>query len=210
MSSRGRRGVAAGWCCAACIIVALCTSSVGGQTLEPAGPLAGAVASPQSEAVRSRASVRPSEQIVTITSTKDLMSLDPGQLQSLYRSASCATIPPGKLRGRVFPYPGTKIGRPASKMARLIWQGKVVRPDGSMAVNRFFGVRAIQGRLYQGESWLDGGPALILDYQETSRVYARYRDEIREVAPGVYLGLMYERTQPAPMLKTYFALDAPR
>lgn len=92
--------------------------------------------------------------------------------------------------------------------ARLIWQGKVIDPSGSVAVNRFFGVPSIKGRLYQAESWLDGGPSLILDYAQTSRVYARNRDEIRCIAPGLYLGLMYSRTDAQPVLSTYFVLEA--
>ena len=58
-----------------------------------------------------------------------------------------------------------------------------------------------------GESWYDGRPALILDYSRTSRLYSPYRDEIRQVGPGLYLGRMYERTAPQPTLTTYFALE---
>jgi hypothetical protein len=56
---------------------------------------------------------------------------------------------------------------------------------------------------------MDGRPALIIDYSRTSHVYARYRDEIRQVGPGLYLGLMYTRTAPQPTLKTYFLLEVP-
>lgn len=92
--------------------------------------------------------------------------------------------------------------------ARLVWQGKTIDPSGASATNRFFGLPMIRGQLYQGQSWLDGGPAVILDYAETSRVYAQNRDEIRQIAPGLYLGLMYGRTEPQPTLKLYFVLEA--
>ena len=49
---------------------------------------------------------------------------------------------------------------------------------------------------------------MILDYEGTSKVYGHYRDEIREVAPGLYLGLMYDRTTNPASLKMYFAFDA--
>lgn len=88
-----------------------------------------------------------------------------------------------------------------------MWQGKVFHPEDSTAINRFFGVRMIRGRLYSAPSWMDGRPSLILDYQDTSWVYGKYRDEIRQVAPGVYLGLMYERATPRPTFKMYFALE---
>jgi hypothetical protein len=89
----------------------------------------------------------------------------------------------------------------------VVWQGKVFRDDGTTAVNRFFGVRAIQGNLSYAPSWVDGRPALILDYQGTSLVYGRYRDEIRQVGPNLYLGVMFARTQPAPTIARYFAFE---
>ena len=64
------------------------------------------------------------------------------------------------------------------------------------------------GKVYAGPSWLDGNPSMILDYEGTSKVYANYRDEIRQVTPGLYLGLMYDRTTAPPNLKMYFAFDS--
>jgi len=95
-----------------------------------------------------------------------------------------------------------------SRGARLFWQGKVFEPDQTTAVNRFFGLRLIRAQVYQGPSWLDGQPALVLDYSQTSRVYAANRDEIRQIAPGLFLGLMHDRTTAPPRLVMYFALDA--
>jgi hypothetical protein len=90
----------------------------------------------------------------------------------------------------------------------VIWQGKVFEPCQGTAVNRFFCVSVIRGQVYSGCSWHDGGPALILDYQNTSLVYKNYRDEIRQVAPGLYLGLMYDRTTCPPKTVMYFALES--
>ena len=143
----------------------------------------------------------------TIGSLDDLVRLDPAMLDTLYRHSPPATIPRGKVRGRPVVLPGSTLAVPASRAGRAIWQGKVFDPESGVAVNRFFGVRAIRGELSYGPSWLDGGPALILDYERTSRVYGRYRDELREVAPGLVLGLMYERTRPVPTKAMYFALD---
>ena len=124
-------------------------------------------------------------------------------------SASTAPIFDGRVRGRAL-YPDGPLAVPRSRAARLVWQGKIFQGSQGMAVNKFFGVRAVKARVYQAESWRDGNPALILDYSETSLIYRPYRDEIREVAPGLYLGLMYARTQPQPRLKMYFALEAVR
>ena len=49
---------------------------------------------------------------------------------------------------------------------------------------------------------------LVLDYAQTSLVYADNRDEIRQIAPGLFLGLMYDRTTAPPGLSMYFALEA--
>ena len=115
--------------------------------------------------------------------------------------------PRGRVHGIPIVSPGSPMGPTMSRAARVVWQGKVFRDDGRTAVNRFFGVRAIQGNLSYGPSWLDGRPSLILDYQGTSHIYGRYRDEIRRVAPGLYLGAMYARTKSAPTFTRYFAFE---
>jgi hypothetical protein len=136
-----------------------------------------------------------------------LMRMSPAELNSLYSQGVAVAIPPGRVRGTALLAPGTWRARPMSRGARLMWQGKIIEPDGATAVNRFFGIRMIRGQLAQGPSWLDGAPALILDYSQTSRIYARNRDEIRRVAPGLFLGLMYDRTTEPPRLSMYFALE---
>jgi hypothetical protein len=103
--------------------------------------------------------------------------------------------------------PGTRRNGVMATGTRLVWQGKTIDPTNAVATNRFFGLPVVRAQIYQGESWLDGAPALILDYSRTSRVYARNRDEIRQVAPGLFLGLMYGRATPTPDLKMYFALE---
>lgn len=138
-----------------------------------------------------------------------LVGLDRATLDGLYAQAGPGAIPEGRVRGRVLALPGTRLARPASSAARIVWQGKVFQPDRAEVVNRFFGLRMIRADLSYGPSWRDGGPAIILDYQRTSRVYARYRDEVREIAPGLYLGLMYARDCPEPRLTRYFAFEAP-
>ena len=57
---------------------------------------------------------------------------------------------------------------------------------------------------------MDGGPSLVLDYIQTSRIYADNRDEIRQVAPGLFLGLMYNRTTSPPEVQMYFVLETPQ
>jgi hypothetical protein len=77
-------------------------------------------------------------------------------------------------------------------------------------INRLAGGReAVTASVYVGESWLDGKPSLILDYAGSKR-FDDVRDEMREVSPGVFVGLTYVRKCPAPKLAMFFALDANR
>jgi hypothetical protein len=45
--------------------------------------------------------------------------------------------------------------------------------------------------VYVGESWSDHRPAIVLDYSETGILARHVRDELREVAAGLYLGVAY-------------------
>jgi hypothetical protein len=132
-----------------------------------------------------------------------------GQLDALFRAASPGVQPRGRVYGLPIVAPGSPMGPTMSRASRVVWQGKVFHDDGATAVNRFFGLRVIRGNLYQGTSWLDGRPALILDYQGTSLVYGRYRDEIRQVAAGLYLGVMFDRNRGGtPQFTRYFAFES--
>ena len=144
------------------------------------------------------------------TSANDLLRLDGPRLDALYATGAPSPLPAGRVRGKVLMYPGTWKAPHASRLASLVWQGKVFRPADNTLTNRVFGLPALPAVVYPGASWLDGRPASIVDYEHTSFLYRNYRDEIREVAPGLYLGLMYARTSPDPTLKMYFALEAPR
>ncbi len=153
--------------------------------------------------------VRAQESSASGTVTLDgLLSMSPAELEMVYRRGTVAAIPDGRIRGTALLAPGTRRTRSLSRGARLIWQGKVFEPGQTTAVNRFFGLRLVRAQVYQGPSWLDGQPSLVLDYSQTSRIYADNRDEIRQVAPGLWLGLMYDRTTNPPGLQMYFALEA--
>jgi hypothetical protein len=140
-------------------------------------------------------------------SVDQLLRMSGPELDALYRQGSLAGIPPGRVRGTAILAPGTRRNGAMARGTRLVWQGKVFDPAESSAVNRFFGLPIIRAQVYQEQSWLDGAPTLVLDYSRTSRIYAQNRDEIRQVAPGLLLGLMYARTTPQPTLRMYFVLE---
>jgi len=140
-------------------------------------------------------------------SASSLIRMGGPELDSLYRQGASVSLPAGRVRGTALLAPGTRRNGAMASGTRLVWQGKTIDATNAIATNRFFGLPVVRAQIYQGTSWLDGAPALILDYSRTSRVYAQNRDEIRQIAPGLFLGLMYGRATPQPDLKMYFVLE---
>jgi hypothetical protein len=128
-------------------------------------------------------------------------------LESLYRQAQPGAIPEDYARGRAIYDPGSLLGGTRSKVTHLLWHGKDFCPADSTLINQWCGFRAIRARVCYGTSWLDGNASIIMDYCGTSRVWADVRDEVREVAPGLYLGAMYRRGTPCPKFVMFFALE---
>ncbi len=130
------------------------------------------------------------------------------ELQNLYHNAQPGTVPSGFVRGRSLFNPCETLAGPRTKVANCLWKGKHFCPEDGTLVNQWLGVRAIRANIYTGESWLDGKPAHILDYADTSHIWHNARDEMRQVAPGLYVGAMYIRGCPEPRIKTMFILEA--
>ncbi|HKI37300.1 MAG TPA: hypothetical protein VKA46_35935 [Gemmataceae bacterium] len=130
-------------------------------------------------------------------------------LERLYRASSPGPVPVGYFRGLAIYCPEAKLAATRSKVSRLLWHGKHFSACDGTLVNQWCGFKAIRARVSCGESWLDGGPAIVMDYGGTSWVWADVRDETREVAPGLYLGAMFLRRDPQPKFKMFFALECP-
>ena len=97
---------------------------------------------------------------------------------------------------------GTIAARPLAATTRLLaWKGKEFAPDGGSLRNLLtpFGVRAVEARVYEDDSWLDSQPCVVLDYSTTSKAAQWVRDEIREVGPDLYLGVVYVRSRRLPV-----------
>ena len=135
----------------------------------------------------------------------DLVRSDRANLESLYSNGTVTTPPPGFAPGKAIPDPGTRKAVRKSRTIGILWKGKVFS-EGQM-INRLVGGReAVTASVYVGESWLDGKPSLILDYAGHKR-FGDVRDEMREVSPGVFVGITYVRKCPEPKLAMFFALD---
>jgi hypothetical protein len=123
-----------------------------------------------------------------------LLSMNRQQLDDLFGSSPPGPIPNGEANGLAIIVPGTVFSKPIAEAINLFcWKGKVFDGPHGVLVNRItpFGINAIVAEVYVAPSWLDGKDCIVLDYSKTSIVAERIRDEIREVAPNLYLGLVY-------------------
>ena len=130
------------------------------------------------------------------------------ELEQMYRAADAGGIPSGYLAGKAIYCPGSRLGGVRSKVTGAVWRGKVFDDSGCTLINQWWGFQAIRANVYSGPSWLDGKPSIVFDYSSTSLVWVDVRDEVREVAPGLYLGRMYRRKANGPEFQCFFALEA--
>lgn len=129
----------------------------------------------------------------------EFLKFSADQLDDIFRSSTAGNIPHGEGEGTAIIAPGTAVSDTIARFVHLFsWKGKVFEPDPvdpqrATLKNRLLllGTKAIIAQVYRGESWLDGKECIVLDYSQTSIVAQWIRDEIREVSPGVYLGVVF-------------------
>jgi hypothetical protein len=130
---------------------------------------------------------------MTLTA-RHISQLSPDQVDDLFRSGQVGQIPDGEADGTAIFRPGNPAEPFLQGLVQAIaWQGKVVNARGRELKNRILplGVHAIAADVYTGRSWFDGGECIVLDYSKRSLVARFVRDEIRRVAPGLYLGIVF-------------------
>jgi hypothetical protein len=129
--------------------------------------------------------------VITLT---DLTTMSQAELDDAFRNSPMGDLPDGDAVGTAIVAPGTEVEGPVMWFARwLAWQGKVFDRARGQLLNKVgpFGFHLIKARVYIAPSWFDQQPAIILDYSKTSLVAHKVRDEIREVSPGTYLGIVF-------------------
>ena len=125
---------------------------------------------------------------------EDLVRMSQAELDDLFRRSPAGPIPSGPVAGTVLFDPGTPLADVAAKVAHLLfWKGKIFDPVAGELRNEILptGIPAIAAKVYPAPSWFDGKDCIVLDYSHTSLVAHWIRDEIRLVAPGLYLGLVF-------------------
>ena len=123
-----------------------------------------------------------------------LLAMANRELDELFRASPAGSIPDGNMRGTVLAWPGTALARPLAVLLYLVaWQGKVVSRAQLLLRNKItpLRLRLIRARLSHDDSWVDGRECVLLDYSRTSFVARMVRDEIRLVAPDLYLGVIW-------------------
>jgi hypothetical protein len=116
------------------------------------------------------------------------------QLDDLFRNSPAGDIPVGKTDGTAIIAPGTNVSDDIARFVNhFTWKGKIFEPEKGELINRIGPLehRLIVAKVFKGRSWFDNKECIVIDYSETSLIAKWIRDEIREVAPGIYLGLVY-------------------
>jgi hypothetical protein len=153
-----------------------------------------------------------------------LLALPTSELAIMYARAKTPKLDDvgGDLRGRMLAWPMLDLHpfaqgllRSFAESAPFPWRGKSFRADPSRGdgINRVFSDRF---RLFRFETFIAKSragdfDALQLDYDLPSNppVIRSIKDEIREIEPGVWLGLAYLQTSTKDRLWLYFGLARP-
>jgi hypothetical protein len=123
-----------------------------------------------------------------------LIDMSQAQLDDLFHNSLSGNIPCGEGVGTAIINPGTEFSELAAKFVHICaWQGKVFDPEKGELRNKILpiGIQAIIAKVYKDASWFDQKECIVLDYSQTSLIAHWIRDEIREVAPGLYLGIVF-------------------
>jgi hypothetical protein len=123
-----------------------------------------------------------------------LLAMSQAQLDDLFSASPAGDIPNGEAEGTAIIASGTVFSPEIAALINIFtWKGKTFDAAHGTLTNRILalGLNAIVAEVYKATSWFDNKECIVLDYSKTSLVAKHVRDEIREIAPGTYLGLVY-------------------
>lgn len=134
----------------------------------------------------------------------DLKRMTPCELEHLFATANVGPMPSGWMPGELLVLTDFPMPRVSEALARRNWYGKEIAPDGSF-VNQFRFRQRFPSKAVIGPSFLDGRPSIVMAYPSDTPYFRNIRDEFREIAPGLYLGRIYN-TAKCPRLLGYMYL----
>jgi hypothetical protein len=154
-------------------------------------------------------------------SLDELAALGPAECLELYRAGTAPRVADldGDLVGRMLavPWAPAFVAAPLRAWARSAafpWQGKTFRslsPERGEGINRVFGdrLRWFRFETFVGRSRAGAFDALHLDYDNPGNPFfiRAIKDEVREVAPGLWLGQAWLVAGRKARLAVYFGLQ---
>jgi hypothetical protein len=126
---------------------------------------------------------------------RGLTRLSAAELERVYACGTVGSWPVGYFRGRLLVMTDYPFPRAAVVVSGLGWKGKHIGHDGGF-VNQFACRRRIDSTAVIEPSWYDGKPCVAMQYAPGTPLFGNVRDEFREVAPELYLGLVYQVHPP--------------
>jgi hypothetical protein len=156
-----------------------------------------------------------------IRSLDDLARLEPDELMALYARARTPALEEldGRLTGRMLAVPRAQELHVRAFLERFArsrlfpWQGKTFMHETANhghGVNRLLGERVAWFRFHTfvGPSHAGDFDAVHLDYGHDGNppLVRKVKDEVREVAPGLYLGLAYLSMRDGEHLGCFFGV----
>jgi hypothetical protein len=138
------------------------------------------------------------------TPAGSLRKATPSCWESLFRQGSVGCDHPGRTRGTVLYADEANHPRVKARMQGVVWKGKTFHDDGTFTNRWLGGIQAVSAGVCEEPSWLDGQPCLVMQYAPDARVFANVRDELRQIAPDMWLGRSYDAATGQP--KNWFVL----
>ena len=123
--------------------------------------------------------------------------------EALFRQGAFGCGPLGPTRGTVL-YADGQHPRLKARLQGVVWKGKTFHGDGTFTNRWFGGVNAVSADVRVEPSWLDGQPCFVMQYAPDAPVFGNVRDELRQIAPDVWLGRSYDGA--TGHLKNWFVL----
>jgi hypothetical protein len=162
-----------------------------------------------------------SEHVSELT-VADLAGMSVAELESLYRDGTVPeslSVLDGAPRGRMLAVAGLDRGPALSALSRVAaapgfpWAGKSFNAADDQHGEGINRVRLLGDRFRFttriDDSVVDGAPCILLDYDHDDNPWfiRRIRDELRQVAPDLFLGPALMRRGDDHRLVLYFAID---
>ena len=128
---------------------------------------------------------------------EDIKAMNQAELDRIYGESEAGPIPDGDSKGTTLVFPESPAYEATKKQEEdgQQWDGKIFycpNPEGPGTLkNKINGKLMFEAEVYYGKSEFDEGKCIVLDYSKAPEFqFLRFRDEIRRVADGVYLGRM--------------------